>query len=276
LADVLLGLQGRDSGPALVPVRREFARARNPDSRRDGLARTHVLRTTAAFVARLQGRAASPNAITSLRWDKPTRPATDYVISGLGNPIGNSVHKVASFVDKPYSATAQRYLAEGYLWNSGNLLFRARLMLRNLDRWDAKRSSICPLGERAKNDLAFVILDKESFEQTKIDSIDCCSDGETSLAAVIHLACGWSRRRVMHMVQGAFRQGPEWQLRARPRAVFESSQPIVRSIPAGRLRSSEGVEDLVIVATQDPSWCRITMAVAVSTAGCETISVAPE
>ncbi len=33
------------------------------------------------------------------------------------------------FVEKPDQETAQRYVADGYLWNSGNFMFRADLLL---------------------------------------------------------------------------------------------------------------------------------------------------
>ena len=39
-----------------------------------------------------------------------------------------------AFVEKPDAATAARYVREGYLWNSGNFLFRADVLLAELER----------------------------------------------------------------------------------------------------------------------------------------------
>ena len=44
------------------------------------------------------------------------------------------MRKVEAFVEKPDAATAARYVADGYLWNSGNFMFRAEVMLRELAR----------------------------------------------------------------------------------------------------------------------------------------------
>ena len=44
------------------------------------------------------------------------------------------MHAVKRFVEKPDAATAARYLHEGYLWNSGNFLFRADVLLAELKR----------------------------------------------------------------------------------------------------------------------------------------------
>ena len=39
-----------------------------------------------------------------------------------------------AFVEKPDAATAARYVSEGYLWNSGNFLFRADVLAEELQR----------------------------------------------------------------------------------------------------------------------------------------------
>jgi mannose-1-phosphate guanylyltransferase/mannose-6-phosphate isomerase len=45
---------------------------------------------------------------------------TSYGYILRGKPIGpKDVHAVEAFVEKPDAATAARYIAEGYLWNSG-------------------------------------------------------------------------------------------------------------------------------------------------------------
>ena len=66
---------------------------------------------------------------------KPTYPASSYgYIRAQPAEDGSPVCKVAAFVEKPDAATAARYVADGFLWNSGNFMFRAEAMLRELDR----------------------------------------------------------------------------------------------------------------------------------------------
>lgn len=45
------------------------------------------------------------------------------------------MHRLKAFVEKADAATAARYLAEGYLWNSGNFVFRADTMKADIERY---------------------------------------------------------------------------------------------------------------------------------------------
>ena len=57
-------------------------------------------------------------------------------ISARAKSIAGEVRAVAKFVEKPDPATAAGYIKAGYLWNSGNFMFRAAVLLdeyRNLD-----------------------------------------------------------------------------------------------------------------------------------------------
>jgi mannose-1-phosphate guanylyltransferase len=60
---------------------------------------------------------------------RPTGPATGFGYIHPGEPAGQGVFRVAAFVEKPDLETARRYVAEGYLWNSGNFAFQAATLL---------------------------------------------------------------------------------------------------------------------------------------------------
>ena len=63
----------------------------------------------------------------------PREPKTSYGYIRRGKSIGPpDVYAVEAFVEKPDEPTAKRYVAEGYLWNSGNFLFRADVLLEEL------------------------------------------------------------------------------------------------------------------------------------------------
>src|SRR5205085_1799098 len=67
----------------------------------------------------------------------PTEPRTSYGYICPGAALGiDGVRKVEAFVEKPDAPTAAEYLAQGYLWNSGNFLFRADLLLSELRRYE--------------------------------------------------------------------------------------------------------------------------------------------
>ena len=84
------------------------------------------------------GLAAAAGAIVTFGVT-PDHPATGYGYIRAGDPIdaAGKVRKVAAFVEKPDAATAQRFVDEGYLWNSGNFIFRADVMLGELKQFRA-------------------------------------------------------------------------------------------------------------------------------------------
>jgi mannose-1-phosphate guanylyltransferase len=106
-ADVVLEPVRRDSGPAI--------------------AADHVVTDPSAFakVCALARAAAEEDRIVMFGVE-PTRPATEYGYIRTGPSIGPGLFAIEKFVEKPDAATAARYVAEGYLWNSGNFMFRAR------------------------------------------------------------------------------------------------------------------------------------------------------
>ena len=100
------------------------------------LAADHIILDVEAFRATcLAGRAAAEAGRIVTFGIKPTEPKTSYGYILPGEAIGSGgVHAVKSFVEKPDAATAARYVRDGYLWNSGNFLFRADVLLSELER----------------------------------------------------------------------------------------------------------------------------------------------
>ena len=67
------------------------------------------------------------------------------------------------FVEKPDAETAERYVEEGYLWNSGNFMFRAGLLLDEYNASSRTASTRSGCGGEAGTDLGFVTLDGPSL-----------------------------------------------------------------------------------------------------------------
>lgn len=65
-------------------------------------------------------------------------PATEQVTSGTSLPV----HQVARFVEKPDLETAKRFLKDGYLWNSGMFVFKARDFMAMLARYQPQMLTI--------------------------------------------------------------------------------------------------------------------------------------
>jgi len=172
-ADVLLEPTRRDSGPAIA-AGAVFAQARDNDAIVLALAADHVVGDTAAFVAACrQGLVAAQAGRIVTFGVKPERAATEYGYISPGEPISGEVRNVAKFVEKPDPATAAEYIKAGYLWNSGNFMFRASVLLDEYSKLDddsvqAVTRSVVDAGR----DLGFIMLKPEAFEAAKAISID--------------------------------------------------------------------------------------------------------
>ena len=100
---------------------------------------------------------------------------------------------VKKFVEKPDIATATRYVREGYLWNSGNFLFRADVLLSELKRLEPEIAvAVSEAVARASNDLGFVRLQPEAFVRAPQKSIDYAVMEKTDRMAVVAGQFRWS------------------------------------------------------------------------------------
>src|SRR5208337_995621 len=187
-ARIVLEPVRRDSGPA-VAVAAELAALANPETIVAVLAADHVVQNKQGFVelCKQSAEAAALGYIVTLGI-KPTAPATGYgyIKTGKAVTLDGAVLKVAGFVEKPDAATAEQYVLESCLWNSGNFFFRADVMQAELRKYepaiaDAAAESVA----KAKQDLNFLVLDKEAFSQAPKISIDYAVMERTDKAAVV-------------------------------------------------------------------------------------------
>jgi mannose-1-phosphate guanylyltransferase/mannose-6-phosphate isomerase len=249
-ADILLEPVRRDSGPAIA-AGAVFAEMRDGDAIVLALAADHVVQNTAAFIgACWQGLVAASSGHIVTFGVQPERPATEYGYISPGKVIAGEVRSVAKFVEKPDPATAAGYISAGYLWNSGNFMFRASVLLDEYRKVDAESvAAVTEAVSKAGRDLGFVTLDPESFEKALAISIDYAVMEKTARASVVPVSCGWSDVGSWHAVwelsdkdaQGNAAQGA---------AVFEDSRNC-NVVTDKALVALEGVDDLVVVATED-------------------------
>ena len=124
----------------------------------------------------------------------PTEPATGYgYIKRTGS---EELTAVEQFVEKPDAITAQKYVDEGYLWNSGMFMIRADRYLEELNEY---RPDIYQACEKAMVDTAadldFIRVNKEAFEACPDESIDYAVMeplSATGNVVVTPLDAGWS------------------------------------------------------------------------------------
>jgi mannose-1-phosphate guanylyltransferase / mannose-6-phosphate isomerase len=249
-ADVLLEPARRDSGPAIA-AGAAFAQTRDTDAVVLALAADHVVRDTDAFISACrQGLVAADAGRIVTFGVEPERAAIEYGYISPGEIVSGKVRSVAKFVEKPDPAKAAEYIKAGYLWNSGNFMFRASVLLDEYRNVDADSvQTVTDAVSKAGRDIGFITLDAESFKKANAISIDYAVMEKTSRAGVVAVSCGWSDvgswRAVWELSdkdgQGNAAQGA---------AVFEDSRNCNVSTDKA-LVALEGVDDLVVVATQD-------------------------
>jgi mannose-1-phosphate guanylyltransferase/mannose-6-phosphate isomerase len=249
-ADVLLEPMRRDSGPAIA-AGAAFAQARDNEAVVLALAADHVVGDTAAFIAACrQGLIAAESGRIVTFGVKPERAATEYGYISPGETVSGDVCSVAKFVEKPNQATAEDYIKAGYLWNSGNFMFRASVLLDEYRKIDAASvQAVSDAVTKAGRDLGFITLDAEAFGSARAISIDYAVMEKTACAAVVPVSCGWSDVGSWYAVWELSDKDAQGNA-ALGTAVFEDSRNCNVSTDKA-LVALEGVDDLVVVATQD-------------------------
>jgi len=249
---IVLEPAGRDSGPA-VAVAAELAALMAPDTIVAVLAADHVVQDKEGFVAlcREAAEAAAQGYIVTLGI-MPNHPAVGYGYIKRGKILtgGREVFAVDRFVEKPDVTTAGRYVAEGYLWNSGNFFFRADVMQAELRTFEpAMIEAAAAAVAKSRVDLDFTVLEAESFNKATKKSIDYAVMEKTDKAAVVPADIGWSDVGNWAAV---------WELSDRDaQGNSVRGQGVVLDSTNVHIRSNEhlttvvGVNDVIVVTTHD-------------------------
>jgi mannose-1-phosphate guanylyltransferase / mannose-6-phosphate isomerase len=250
--DIVLEPIRRDSAMA-VGVAAVLAGARDPTSTVIVLAADHVVRDTDAFArACLEAAAAAADGRIVTFGIPPTFPATNYGYIRPGAKLdGGTAFAVDSFVEKPDAATAGRYIADRYLWNSGNFVFRADVMLGEIARFepDIAKAAQAAVGAMTK-DLDFLRLPGEAFGDVPKKSIDYAVMERTEHAAVVPVDCGWSDVGSWSAVWDALAHDADGNA-ATGEVVFLDSRNSLAHSGETILTAVVGVDNLVVVATPD-------------------------
>jgi mannose-1-phosphate guanylyltransferase/mannose-6-phosphate isomerase len=241
----------RDSGPA-VAVAATLAAQRGPETVVAVFAADHVVADVPAFleVCAKAAKAAARGHIVTLGI-KPTEPAIGYGYIRPGAELGDGAARVDAFVEKPDRDTAERYVASGYLWNSGNFFFRADTMLEELQAFEPEMArAAADTVASAKMDLGFLALNAATFGASPKKSIDYAVMERTQRAAVVPADIGWSDvgnwdavwKLSKHDADGNSFQGEDG-------FALDAKNSHVRA--SGMLTALVGVKDVIVVTTQD-------------------------
>jgi mannose-1-phosphate guanylyltransferase / mannose-6-phosphate isomerase len=251
-ADIVLEPLRRDSGPA-VAVSAVLAAERDREALVLVLAADHVVRKPDAFreACRRAAVAAAEGRIVTFGIE-PTYPATNYGYIRPGEKLnGASVRAVEAFVEKPDAATAAGYVADRYLWNSGNFLFHAATMLGEIERFEPAMAEAATAAVRGlTRDLDFLRLAAEPFARAPKKSIDYAIMERTQLAAVVPADLGWSDVGSWSAVWDVLDHDGAGNATDGPVVMLDSRNSLVRSEDSV-LTTVVGLDDVIVVSTAD-------------------------
>ncbi len=256
-ADLLLEPMPRDSAPAIVAGALAMAMS-DPRALVLVLAADHVVRDPAGFRATVaEARSAAEAGRIVTFGIEPTFPSTAYGYIEQGDDLPGSAHvrAVRRFVEKPHAAAAQQYLLEGYLWNSGNFLFRADVLLAEYARFaPGSLAAITDAVARARTDLARKdlgarVLDADAFVRAEKKSIDYAVMERTQLSAVVPGRFGWSDIGTWDALWDIAEKDEDGNV-ARGDVTLVGTRNTYAATD-GVLVGVIGMEDTVVVATRD-------------------------
>ncbi|WAP68997.1 mannose-1-phosphate guanylyltransferase/mannose-6-phosphate isomerase [Jiella pelagia] len=250
-AEIVLEPERRDSAAA-VAVGALLAERQGAGGVCLLLASDHVIGDEAGFLdaVRKAASVAATGRIMTIGIT-PDHPSTayGYIHPGL-EELGQGARSIERFVEKPDRATAEGYIAEGYVWNSGNFAFSAEVMLKELQHFapdvlTAAREAV----DKATRDLDFIRLDAAAFSTSPTISIDYAVMEKTRAGGVLAAEFGWSdigSWDSLHAVKDKDANGNRLEGDV---VAIDTRNSFVRSEEA--LTTVLGLDDVVVVTTHD-------------------------
>jgi mannose-1-phosphate guanylyltransferase / mannose-6-phosphate isomerase len=249
---IVLEPAGRNTAP-VAAVAALLLQQKDPDALVLLMPADHVVEDTRAFAAAvgIAADAARDGAIATFGI-QPQGPETGYGYIQRGPATGlKGAYRVKRFVEKPDRDKAQTYVDSGdYYWNSGIFVFRAKAYLDDLEEFAPQIAQQCREAvAKGKRDLDFFRLDEAAFKASPSKSIDYAVMEHTKRAVIVPVDMGWNDVGSWQSL---------WEIAARDGHGNAAEGDVValnvvnsylRS--EGPLLAAVGLEDVVVVATQD-------------------------
>ena len=212
----------------------------------------HVIQDVAAFRAAIA--AATP--LVEQGWlatfgITPDGPETGYGYIKRGEPIGDGVARVDSFVEKPDRTTAEAYLATGqYSWNGGIFLFGAGAYL---DALQAHAPEILSSVRKSMDDATRadgrIFPERHAFAASPSQAVDYAVMEKAEKVAVVPVEMGWSDVGSWDALHAISTRDDSGNAHHGEVFAIDTSRCMIRS--EGPVVAAVGVEDLIVIATPD-------------------------
>lgn len=248
----LLEPEGRNTAPAIVAAALWAKSQVGDQAKLLVMPADHLIRDMDAFSEAVSAASslADQGWLTCLGVN-PTHPETGYGYIKAGPGIESWGHEIEAFVEKPDLETAERYLKSGeFLWNAGMFCFTADAILQAvnseaLDIYESMLEVWTELDEH-KDPLE---LPATAFSKVRSESIDFAVMEKAAKRAVVPVDCGWSDIGSWQAISDLYESDQSGNRIKGEVVLIDSRNTFVQG--EARLIAAVGVEDLVIVDTQD-------------------------
>ena len=250
---ILLEPEGRNTAPAATVAALLLAEE-DPEAILALLPSDHVVEDLDSFYAVFRAATEAAASGSLVTFGIPaTRPETGYGYIRKGQPLAglSGCWHIDRFVEKPDPATAEAYVASGdYAWNSGMFVLPVRTYLGEVERLQPELLRCCSDAlHKASRDLDFLRLARASFVAAPSISIDYAVMEHTDKAVVVAADMGWSDVGSWSALWEISDKDPQGNAVIGDVLVQDAHNCYVRG--DGNLVAAIGVDDLVIVATDD-------------------------
>ena len=185
---------------------------------------------------------------------KPDKPETGYGYIRTEAAAAGEL-RVAQFVEKPDTATAERYLAEGgYFWNAGLFVLKASVWMAALQRFRPDIAAACRASWAVRSvDASFVRPGKAEFASVPPESVDYavmdkCPGSDIDIR-MVELDAGWNDLGAWEAVWQVLPKDASGNASVGDAIVNDSQNTLVHA--TSRLVTVVGLKDVVIVETAD-------------------------
>lgn len=239
-AAVLLEPESRDSAAAMAAAT-YWTLAQEPNAVNvflpsDHHVPDHVAFREAVFEAAL---AAEAGRIVTLGV-RPTGPSEAY---GYIKPQGEGLSPVGAFIEKPSRELAERYIHQGFLWNSGNFIARADVLAAELRRFAPGVETAARAALRPVLGGADIVLGSAFRDAPRI-SFDSAVMERTDRASVLVVNFKWSDLGAWDVIAN----NSEGESGGH---IFEDAEGCMARAPDGMIVVALGVKNLAIIAERD-------------------------
>lgn len=243
-ADLLLEPEPRDSAAA-VAAAAVWIQANLPGGVAVVVSADHHVPDDAAFRSAVNlavGSARAGRVVTL--GVRPSSPSSAY---GYVLPAGGEgVQNLRRFVEKPDTATAIEYLEQGYLWNSGNFVVSAAVLV---EEFSAYAPDVLAAVQAAVGGAEGDVLG-DGFRKAPKISLDYAVMEKTTRASVLPVDFEWSDVGAWDAVRDASPRDEDGNVALGDVVLLDAANTYVRA-PAGLRIAAVGVSELAIVADGD-------------------------